>query len=55
LSTIAVEKRSSLSYLRLGSERLPFVKELAMRIIESAATALVALAAQVLFVGTVLI
>jgi hypothetical protein len=31
------------------------LKELNMRIIEGAATALVALAAQVLFVGTVLI
>jgi hypothetical protein len=33
----------------------PVLKELTMRIIEGAATALVALAAQVLFVGTVLI
>jgi hypothetical protein len=55
LSTIAVEKRSGRFYLRLGSERLSFVKELTMRMIEGAATALVALAAQVLFVGTVLI
>jgi hypothetical protein len=55
LSTNAVEIRGVHPYLRLGSDGLSFVKELFMRTIEVAATALVALAAQILFVGTVLI
>jgi hypothetical protein len=55
MSTFAVEKRLPRPTSSCGSGTAPPTKEQAMRIFEGAAAGLVALAAQVLFVGTVLI